>query len=71
MYQKALLLCFRLQDSRIVFVNNTAAATLRQLVIYIFEKVGEEDLAQLGQGMSRRRHVLCIHPVTSNYIQLS
>ncbi|GJJ78482.1 hypothetical protein EMPS_10841 [Entomortierella parvispora] len=40
---EALLLCFRLQDSRVVFVNNTAAATLRQLVIYIFEKVGDED----------------------------
>ncbi|KAG0231976.1 hypothetical protein BGW41_001994 [Actinomortierella wolfii] len=47
----ALLLCFRLQDSRVVFVNNTAAATLRQLVIYIFDKVGEEDreLAQKGE----------------------
>ncbi|KAF9950982.1 hypothetical protein BGZ70_001157 [Mortierella alpina] len=32
------------EDSRVVFVNNTAAATLRQLVIYIFEKVGDEDL---------------------------
>ncbi|KAG0336922.1 hypothetical protein BG000_006015 [Podila horticola] len=32
------------EDSRVVFVNNTAAATLRQLVIYIFEKVGEEDI---------------------------
>ncbi|KAF9162591.1 hypothetical protein DFQ26_003405 [Actinomortierella ambigua] len=38
-------------DSRVVFVNNTAAATLRQLVIYIFDKVGEEDreLAQKGE----------------------
>ncbi|KAF9155979.1 hypothetical protein BG015_007775 [Linnemannia schmuckeri] len=43
---EALLLCFRLQDSRVVFVNNTAAATLRQLVIYIFEKVGDEDIAK-------------------------
>ncbi|KAG0371102.1 hypothetical protein BGZ54_000046 [Gamsiella multidivaricata] len=47
---EALLLCFRLQDSRVVFVNNTAAATLRQLVIYIFEKVGDEDLAKQEQG---------------------
>ncbi|KAF9430242.1 hypothetical protein BGZ94_007779 [Podila epigama] len=44
---EALLLCFRLQDSRVIFVNNTAAATLRQLVIYIFEKVGEEDIRLL------------------------
>ncbi|KAG0338258.1 hypothetical protein BG004_007294 [Podila humilis] len=46
---EALLLCFRLQDSRVVFVNNTAAATLRQLVIYIFEKVGEEDIQLSAQ----------------------
>ncbi|KAG0303002.1 hypothetical protein BGZ98_007064 [Dissophora globulifera] len=46
---EALLLCFRLQDSRVVFVNNTAAATLRQLVIYIFEKVGDEDSTKREQ----------------------
>jgi hypothetical protein len=33
-----------------VFVNNTAAATLRQLVIYIFEKVGDEDIAKQKSG---------------------
>ncbi len=37
------MVCFRLQDSKIVVVNNTAVATLRQLVINIFEKVQEED----------------------------
>ncbi|RIA83990.1 hypothetical protein C1645_880206 [Glomus cerebriforme] len=40
---EALLVCFKLQESKIVVVNNTAAATLRQLVINIFEKVQEED----------------------------
>ncbi|CAG7850918.1 SubName: Full=Related to MON2-Peripheral membrane protein with a role in endocytosis and vacuole integrity {ECO:0000313/EMBL:CCA72019.1} [Serendipita indica DSM 11827] len=35
----ALLLCFHLQDSRIAVVSSTAAATLRQLVMFIFEKV--------------------------------
>ncbi|KAG9054789.1 hypothetical protein FS842_004111 [Serendipita sp. 407] len=35
----ALLLCFRLQESRIAVVSSTAAATLRQLVMFIFEKV--------------------------------
>ncbi|CAG8467852.1 8909_t:CDS:10 [Cetraspora pellucida] len=40
---EALLICFRLQDSKVLVVNNTAAATLRQLVINIFEKVQEED----------------------------
>ncbi|RUP49611.1 guanine nucleotide exchange factor in Golgi transport N-terminal-domain-containing protein, partial [Jimgerdemannia flammicorona] len=42
---EALLICFRLQDSKIVVVNNTAAATLRQLVIFTFDKVAKEDNA--------------------------
>lgn len=41
--KQALLICFRLQDSKIVVVNNTAAATLRQLVIFVFDKVAKED----------------------------
>jgi len=40
---EALLLCFKLQESRSQVVNNTAAATLRQLVIYLFDKVAIED----------------------------
>ncbi|KAG2037155.1 hypothetical protein BDR03DRAFT_1092081 [Suillus americanus] len=40
---EALLLCFRLQDSRIAVVSSTAAATLRQLVMFIFEKMVNED----------------------------
>jgi len=40
---KALLLCFKLQDSRIAVVSSTAAATLRQLVMFIFEKMLHED----------------------------
>ncbi|CAM0141230.1 unnamed protein product [Umbelopsis sp. WA50703] len=40
---EALLICFRLQDSKVVVVNNTAAATLRQLVIHVFDKVTKED----------------------------
>ncbi|KAI9495186.1 hypothetical protein BDB00DRAFT_256465 [Zychaea mexicana] len=40
---EALLICFRLQDSKIVVVNNTAAATLRQLVIFVFDKVTREN----------------------------
>lgn len=43
LFLKALLICFRLQDSKIVVVNNTAAATLRQLVIFVFDKVIKED----------------------------
>ncbi|KAG9118878.1 hypothetical protein FRC07_006393, partial [Ceratobasidium sp. 392] len=40
---EALLLCFRLQDSRIAVVSSTAAATLRQLVMFIFDKVITEQ----------------------------
>lgn len=40
---EALLLCFRLQDSRIGVVSSTAAATLRQLVMVVFEGVAAED----------------------------
>ncbi|KAF9363393.1 hypothetical protein BGX34_004268 [Mortierella sp. NVP85] len=68
---EALLLCFRLQDSRIVFVNNTAAATLRQLVIYIFEKVGEEDLAQLGQDASVETHQINTKPDATGLEQVN
>ncbi|CAG8704246.1 2805_t:CDS:10, partial [Dentiscutata erythropus] len=40
---EALLICFRLQDSKVIVVSNTAAATLRQLVINIFDKVLLDD----------------------------
>ncbi|KAG1875783.1 hypothetical protein F4604DRAFT_1903720 [Suillus subluteus] len=40
---EALLLCFKLQDSRIAVVSSTAAATLRQLVMFIFGKMVNED----------------------------
>jgi len=40
---QALLLCFKLQDSRIAVVSSTAAATLRQLVMFVFDKMGDED----------------------------
>ncbi|TDL18222.1 hypothetical protein BD410DRAFT_900985 [Rickenella mellea] len=39
----ALILCFRLQESRIAVVSSTAAATLRQLVMFVVDKVLDED----------------------------
>ncbi|EIW78018.1 hypothetical protein CONPUDRAFT_146079 [Coniophora puteana RWD-64-598 SS2] len=39
----ALLLCFKLQDSRIAVVSSTAAATLRQLVMFVVDKMVTED----------------------------
>lgn len=38
-----LLLCFKLQESKVGVVSSTAAATLRQLVIILFDAVLEED----------------------------
>ncbi|KAG6333293.1 hypothetical protein ID866_5795 [Astraeus odoratus] len=40
---EALLLCFKLQDSRIAVVSSTAAATLRQFVMFVFDKMADED----------------------------
>lgn len=39
----ALLLCFKLQESRIAVVSSTAAATLRQLVMFVVDKVVDEE----------------------------
>ncbi|CEG64314.1 hypothetical protein RMATCC62417_01309 [Rhizopus microsporus] len=47
---EALLICFRLQDSKAMVVNNTAVATLRQLVIFVFDKVTKEDSLGLQQS---------------------
>ncbi|ESK90972.1 hypothetical protein Moror_16370 [Moniliophthora roreri MCA 2997] len=39
----ALLLCFKLQESKIAVVSSTAAATLRQLVMFVVDKMVDED----------------------------
>jgi hypothetical protein len=44
---QALLLCFKLQESRIAVVSSTAAATLRQLVMFVVDKVVEEDKQEM------------------------
>ncbi|KAG6844369.1 hypothetical protein H0H87_007445 [Tephrocybe sp. NHM501043] len=41
----ALLLCFKLQESKIAVVSSTAAATLRQLVMFVVDKMATEDSA--------------------------
>ncbi|KAH8929287.1 hypothetical protein BT69DRAFT_1345966 [Atractiella rhizophila] len=45
MLAESLLLCFRLQESKIGAVSSTAAATLRQLTMFVFDAVVEEDIA--------------------------
>jgi hypothetical protein len=39
----ALNICFILQSSKNAIVNNTSAATLQQLVVFVFDKVVTED----------------------------
>lgn len=36
-------ICFKLSESKFPAVSNTAAATIRQLVVLVFEKVAVED----------------------------
>ncbi|KAJ1650884.1 Endocytosis and vacuole integrity protein [Dispira simplex] len=59
---QALTLCCRLQESKIVVVNNTAAATLRQLVILVFEKVAKDStqISPVQQGTQTESS----HPLT-------
>jgi hypothetical protein len=40
---RTLEICATLQNSKTVAVSNTAAATLQQLVVSIFERVAKED----------------------------
>ncbi len=37
------MLCFKLQESKIAVVSSTAAATLRQLVMFVVDKMVDED----------------------------
>ncbi|WOO78809.1 Protein MON2 [Vanrija pseudolonga] len=42
----ALLLCFKLQDSRVSVVSSTAAATLRQAIMVVFDRVTSDANAE-------------------------
>jgi len=50
----ALLVCFKLHESRIAVVSSTAAATLRQLVMFVVDKVSEEDETDVENQISIR-----------------
>jgi hypothetical protein len=41
--KQALLLCFKLQDVRVSVVSSTAAATLRQAVMLIFDRLSNDQ----------------------------
>jgi hypothetical protein len=49
--QKALLLCFKLQDVRVSVVSSTAAATLRQAVMLIFDRISADPTPIPGSGL--------------------
>ncbi|GMK54425.1 hypothetical protein CspeluHIS016_0110110 [Cutaneotrichosporon spelunceum] len=48
----ALLLCFKLQDSRVSVVSSTAAATLRQAIMVVFDRVAATDDAGASPSLS-------------------
>ena len=60
---KALLLCFKLQESRIAVVSSTAAATLRQLVMFVVAKVVAEDRMTEQRGWPGSGSQRCIRPL--------
>uniref|UniRef100_A0A8C9WAG8 Protein MON2 homolog n=1 Tax=Scleropages formosus TaxID=113540 RepID=A0A8C9WAG8_SCLFO len=64
---KAIVLCFRLHFTKDNITNNTAAATVRQVVTVVFERmVAEdervEDQPPLVQGNSNRRSISTLRP---------
>ncbi|KTF92237.1 hypothetical protein cypCar_00024958 [Cyprinus carpio] len=67
---KAIVLCFRLHFTKDNITNNTAAATVRQVVTVVFERMVAEDEKFKGlteeppavQGNSNRRSVSTLRP---------
>ncbi|XP_031420797.1 protein MON2 homolog isoform X1 [Clupea harengus] len=67
---KAIVLCFRLHFTKDTITNNTAAATVRQVVTVVFERMVAEDERFKGmadepppvQGNSNRRSVSTLRP---------
>ena len=47
---QAIVLCFRLHFTKDNITNNTAAATVRQVVTVVFERMVAEDERFKGQG---------------------
>ncbi|KAL4612788.1 hypothetical protein GN956_G23196, partial [Arapaima gigas] len=67
---KAIVLCFRLHFTKDNITNNTAAATVRQVVTVVFERMVAEDERHKGvedqpppvQGNSNRRSISTLRP---------
>ncbi|ELW61971.1 Protein MON2 like protein [Tupaia chinensis] len=75
---KAIVLCFRLHFTKDNITNNTAAATVRQVVTVVFERMVAEDEQHkdiieqpvLVQGNSNRRSVTTLKPCAKDAYML-
>uniref|UniRef100_A0A8C4U0Q9 Protein MON2 homolog n=1 Tax=Falco tinnunculus TaxID=100819 RepID=A0A8C4U0Q9_FALTI len=75
---KAIVLCFRLHFTKDNITNNTAAATVRQVVTVVFERVVAEDARYKDtidqpvavQGNSNRRSVSTLKPCAKDAYML-
>ncbi|XP_011781586.1 PREDICTED: protein MON2 homolog [Colobus angolensis palliatus] len=75
---KAIVLCFRLHFTKDNITNNTAAATVRQVVTVVFERMVAEDERHrdiieqpiLVQGNSNRRSVSTLKPCAKDAYML-
>ncbi|KAG8514136.1 Protein MON2 [Galemys pyrenaicus] len=75
---KAIVLCFRLHFTKDNITNNTAAATVRQVVTVVFERMVAEDEKHkdiieqpvLVQGNSNRRSVSTLKPCAKDAYML-
>ncbi|XP_066580371.1 protein MON2 homolog isoform X1 [Amia ocellicauda] len=75
---KAIVLCFRLHFTKDNITNNTAAATVRQVVTVVFERMVAEDERYKGivehpppvQGNSNRRSISTLRPCAKDAYML-
>ncbi|KAB1270414.1 Protein MON2-like protein [Camelus dromedarius] len=78
LFVKAIVLCFRLHFTKDNITNNTAAATVRQVVTVVFERMVAEDERHrdiieqpvLVQGNSNRRSVSALKPCAKDAYML-
>ncbi|XP_069760296.1 protein MON2 homolog isoform X5 [Narcine bancroftii] len=75
---KAIVLCFRLHFTKDNITNNTAAATVRQVVTVVFERMDSEDKQHkdsdnqppIIQGNSNRRTISTLRPCAKDAYML-
>ncbi|RXN01795.1 Protein MON2-like, partial [Acipenser ruthenus] len=68
---KAIVVCFRLHFTKDNITNNTAAATVRQVVTVVFERmVAEDERHKAVQGNSNRRSSSTLRPCAKDAYML-